>query len=81
MLKKKWKRESRRFMGDHIFIESDLTGHAHFEDAVGYGGWSLDEHNPGRIENLVHPPSFFMKSFPRYMKFPFRVCILLMYQI
>jgi len=40
------RRESRRFIGDFILSERDLTEHRHFEDAVAYGGWSLDEHCP-----------------------------------
>lgn len=38
------KRESRRIMGDHILIESDITCQKDFEDVVGYGGWTIDLH-------------------------------------
>ncbi|GAA3617399.1 FAD-dependent oxidoreductase [Flavivirga amylovorans] len=65
------RRESRRFMGDHILIEGDLLSYRHFEDAVGYGGWSLDEHNPGGIENLSDPPSFFHEKFTKVYEIPF----------
>ncbi|OHX63875.1 FAD-dependent oxidoreductase [Flammeovirga pacifica] len=66
------KRESRRFIGDYILSEKDLTEHKHFEDAVAYGGWSLDEHNPGGIENMKEPPSYFHQRFKKVYEIPFR---------
>ncbi|MBB3699924.1 FAD-dependent oxidoreductase [Flammeovirga yaeyamensis] len=66
------KRESRRFIGDHILSERDLVDHKHFEDAVAFGGWSLDEHNPGGLENMKEPPSYFHKQFSKVYEIPFR---------
>ena len=66
------RRESRRFIGDHIVSEKDMTEHKHFEDAVAFGGWSLDEHNPGGIENISEPPSYFHYHFKEVYQFPFR---------
>lgn len=66
------RRESRRFIGDYILSEPDLLGHKHFEDAVGFGGWPLDEHNPGGIENLKDPPSFWHAHFDKVYEIPFR---------
>ena len=66
------RRESRRFIGDFILSEKDLTEHQHFEDAVAYGGWSLDEHCPGGIENLSEPPSYFHERFSQVYEIPFR---------
>ncbi|VGO14657.1 hypothetical protein PDESU_03222 [Pontiella desulfatans] len=66
------RRESRRFMGDHILTQNDLLGYTHFEDAVAYGGWSLDEHNPGGIENLDEPASYFHKGFEKLYEIPYR---------
>lgn len=66
------RRESRRFIGDYILSERDLTEHRHFEDAVAYGGWSLDEHNPGGIENLKEPPSYFHEKFAQVYEIPYR---------
>ncbi len=41
------KRESRRFVGDHILCQSDVEREGrHFEDIVGYGGWTMDDHFP-----------------------------------
>lgn len=66
------KRESRRFVGDYILCEPDLLNHKHFNDAVAYGGWSLDEHNPGGIENISEPPSYFHARFTKVYEIPFR---------
>ncbi len=66
------RRESRRFMGDYILCEPDMLGHRHFNDAVAFGGWSLDEHNPGGIENPQEPPSYFHEHFEKVYEIPFR---------
>jgi len=66
------KRESRRFIGDYILCEPDMLGNKQFPDVVAYGGWSLDEHNPGGIENLKEPPSYFHEHFEEPYQIPFR---------
>lgn len=66
------RRESRRFMGDFILTQNDMLGYKHFNDAVAYGGWSLDEHNPGGIEDLSQPASFFHSRFENIYEVPFR---------
>ncbi len=66
------RRESRRFIGDFILSEKDLTEHRHFEDAVAYGGWSLDEHCWAGIENLQDPPSYFHHHFHKVYEIPYR---------
>ena len=38
------KRESRRFEGDYILTQKDLVEQHHHEDAVAFGGWSIDLH-------------------------------------
>ena len=38
------KRESRRFMGDYILKQQDVVEQREHEDAVAFGGWSLDLH-------------------------------------
>ncbi|NGM61488.1 FAD-dependent oxidoreductase [Sphingobacterium sp. SGG-5] len=38
------KRESRRFEGDYIMRQQDVVEQRIHEDAVAYGGWSLDLH-------------------------------------
>ncbi len=66
------KRESRRFIGDYILSEPDMLGYKNFKDTVGYGGWSLDEHNPGGIENPSEPPSYFHERFEKVYQIPYR---------
>ncbi|MDP3468525.1 MAG: FAD-dependent oxidoreductase [Daejeonella sp.] len=38
------KRESRRFEGDYILSQKDVVEQREHQDAVSYGGWSLDLH-------------------------------------
>lgn len=38
------KRESRRFIGDHLLCQQDIIEQRDHYDAVGYGGWSIDLH-------------------------------------
>jgi hypothetical protein len=66
------RRESRRFIGDYILSEKDMLEHRHFDDAVAFGGWSLDEHCPAGIENLDEPPSYFHERFTDIYEIPFR---------
>lgn len=38
------KRESRRFEGDYMLKQQDIVEQHTFDDAVAYGGWSIDLH-------------------------------------
>lgn len=38
------KRESRRFEGDYMLIQQDIVEQRQHEDAVAFGGWSIDLH-------------------------------------
>lgn len=40
------KRESRRYEGAYILNQKDLEEGHHFEDAVAFGGWTMDNHSP-----------------------------------
>lgn len=41
------KRESRRFVGDHILNQNDVEASGRrFRDVVAYGGWTMDDHFP-----------------------------------
>ncbi|RMD84186.1 MAG: FAD-dependent oxidoreductase, partial [Lentisphaerae bacterium] len=66
------KRESRRFIGDHILSERDLTERRIFNDAVAYGGWPIDEHCPGGILSPDLPPTEFHHFFEYPYQIPFR---------
>lgn len=49
------KRESRRLSGDYVLKEKDLLDGKVFEDAVAYGGWPMDIHAVGGIDNKEEP--------------------------
>jgi hypothetical protein len=49
------RRESRRVMGDHILIESDIFEPKLFDDRVSYGGWPVDVHPPEGIYSKGPP--------------------------
>ncbi|MCB1063545.1 MAG: FAD-dependent oxidoreductase [Verrucomicrobiae bacterium] len=44
------KRESRRFVGQHVLTEQDLMTSRSFPDAIAYGGWSIDLHPPQGVD-------------------------------
>jgi len=53
------KRESRRYVGDHILTQGDVRT-ARFGDVVAYGGWPLDDHHPEgfrtpEVPTIYHP--------------------------
>lgn len=52
------KRESRRYVGDHIITQNDVSSRGRFEDIVAYGGWSMDDHHPAGLEHPGHPTVF-----------------------
>jgi hypothetical protein len=50
------KRESRRFIGQHILTENDLLSSRAFPDAIAYGGWPIDTHPPEGVDAPELPP-------------------------
>jgi hypothetical protein len=55
------KRESRRYIGDHVLTQGDIESGGRFEDVVAYGGWSMDDHHPAGFwsAKLGHPATIF----------------------
>ncbi len=51
------KRESRRFVGQHILNEKDTLESADFHDAVAFGGWPLDLHPPKGVDAIEEKPA------------------------
>jgi len=54
------KRESRRYVGDHILTQNDVRAEGRFDDLIGYGGWTMDDHHPAGFHhpgppNIFHP--------------------------
>jgi hypothetical protein len=68
------KRESRRFVGQHVLCEADVTGSVPFADAIAYGGWFIDTHPPEGIDAPDQPPCD-QRPVPYLYDIPLRVCI------
>jgi hypothetical protein len=49
------KRESRRYVGDHVLTQNDIRTGGRFDDLVAYGGWPMDDHHPGGIHHRGQP--------------------------
>ncbi len=54
------KRESRRYVGDHVLTQNEVRNGEKFDDIVAYGGWSMDDHHPAGLyypgkPTLFHP--------------------------
>jgi hypothetical protein len=57
------KRESRRYVGQQVLTQNDITAGGHFVDIIAYGGWPMDDHHPagfkavqlGQAATIFHP--------------------------
>ncbi len=49
------KRESRRFVGDHVLIQQEVQRGEQFEDGAAYGGWPIDLHPSIGIHSKEKP--------------------------
>jgi len=52
------KRESRRYVGDHIMTQNDVSAAGKFKDIIAYGGWSMDDHHPAGFDYRGVPTIF-----------------------
>lgn len=68
------KRESRRFIGQHILTETDLLASRVFDDAIAFGGWSLDTHPPEGVDAVDEKPCDQPMSEHIY-DIPLRACV------
>lgn len=68
------KRESRRFIGQHILTENDILTARHFPDAIAYGGWSLDTHPPAGVDAVDEEPCD-QPLPPHLYDIPLRCCV------
>ncbi len=64
------KRESRRFIGDYVLTQQDVEDARVFEDAVGYGGYAVDLHNPKHEDPTKVDVVFY--SIPPLWSIPYR---------
>lgn len=60
------KRESRRIYGDYVLREQDLVASRVFDDAVAYGGWTMDCHVPGGLHSSSEAPNQHLGDFDAY---------------
>jgi hypothetical protein len=68
------KRESRRFIGQYVLSEHDLLSEVVHEDAIAYGGWSIDLHPPEGVDRPEEPPC--VNTFVLYLyDIPLRCCV------
>lgn len=49
------KRESRRYVGDYILTQNDISSQTKFSDEIAYGGWTMDDHNPDGFDGIEPP--------------------------
>ena len=64
------KRESRRYEGAYILNQRDLEEGHHFEDAVAFGGWTMDNHNPKGFKYMGYSSHHIKPKVP--YEIPFR---------
>jgi len=68
------KRESRRFVGQYILSESDLTASRPFPDAIAFGGWPIDTHPPEGVDAPNEVPCT-QNHLPWLYDIPLRSCV------
>jgi hypothetical protein len=68
------KRESRRFLGQHVLTEQDVLQSRAFEDAIAYGGWPIDLHPPEGVDAPNEPPCV-QHEVPWLYDIPLRACV------
>ena len=68
------KRESRRFIGQHVLTEQDILNSQPFDDAIAYGGWSLDLHPPEGVDVPNEEPCI-QHHVPHLYDIPLQACV------
>lgn len=70
------KRESRRYVGEHVLTQGDVESDGRFEDTVAYGGWTMDDHDPAGFEavRIGHPATIFHHA-PSPYGIPYRALV------
>lgn len=53
------KRESRRYVGDHILTQADVQSGGKFPDMIAYGGWQIDDHPPAGFDHKGDPTTYY----------------------
>lgn len=68
------KRESRKFLGQHVLTESDVLLSSPQPDAIAYGGWPIDLHPVHGFDQRDEPPCTWTKV-PLLYDIPLRSCL------
>lgn len=68
------KRESRRFVGQHVLTEDDVMQSRPQPDAIAYGGWPIDLHPTRGIDAVEEPPCI-QHPVPHLYDIPLRSCV------
>ncbi len=68
------KRESRRYIGQHIITQNDVENGGIFSDTVAYAGWSMDDHFPEGFYYKDGYPTIFHPA-PQPWGIPYRALI------
>jgi len=66
------KRESRRYIGEHVLTQHDIESEGRFDDIVAYGGWSMDDHHPGGLRSPLDQPPALQYPTPSPYGIPYR---------
>jgi len=67
------KRESRRYIGDHVLNQKDVESEGRFDDLVAYGGWTMDDHHPTGFWSAKHgEPATIFHEAPSPYGIPYR---------
>lgn len=53
------KRESRRYIGDHILTQCEVQNGGKFKDIIAYGGWQIDNHPPKGFDHHGEPTTYY----------------------
>ena len=64
------KRESRRYEGEYMLTQQDLEEGHSFGDAVAFGGWTMDNHNPKGFRHIGYSSTHTKPAVP--YQIPFR---------
>ena len=67
------KRETRRYIGAHVLTQNDVESGGHFDDLVAYGGWPMDNHNPGGFKAKPDQHASMLYPAPSPYGIPYRV--------
>ncbi|MBI5692795.1 MAG: FAD-dependent oxidoreductase [Verrucomicrobia bacterium] len=68
------KRETRRFVGQHVLTEGDVIASRRFPDAIAFGGWPIDTHPPEGVDAPAEAPCT-QHHLPWLYDIPLRCCV------